>query len=180
MSMSLKVFTTLVIALALTAIARANLINISMNPITGQPAADVDKGYFGNNSPTTNFNGLLQEISLYNTFNGTNLLAPTMAGFFDSSSNTVNLTGFDYAVVHYGRGPAGQGQGGGIEFFYLNGMTGNYTFSTSGLGTNGFGGFSSIRLFSVNGFSTAEDDEDAMLLAVTALGLFTIRRFVRA
>ena len=59
--------------------------------------------------------------------------------------------GFDYAVIHYGRGPNGIGQGGGIEFFYLNGMTGNFTFASMGIGPNGRGGISSIRLFSIGG-----------------------------
>ena len=180
MKMGLKVLAALVVAVALTAVAQGNVINISMNPITGLPATDVDKGYFGNNNPTTNFNGLLQQISLYNTFNGTNLLAPTMAGFFDGSSNTVNLTGFAYAVIHYGTGSGGQGQGGGIEFFYLNGMTGNYTFSARGLGPNGLGGFSSIRLFSTNGVAVPEGGATAILLGIAGLGLVTARRFVEA
>jgi hypothetical protein len=32
-----------------------------------------------------------------------------------NGNNQVSLTGFDYAVVHYGKGPGGAGQGGGIE-----------------------------------------------------------------
>jgi hypothetical protein len=178
--MGLKVFTSLVIAVALTAVAQANVINISMNPATGTPATDVDKGLLGNNSPQTSFDFLLSQIGLYNAYNGSNLLAPTMTGYFDGSSNTVNLTGFDYAVIHYGKGPGGQGQGGGVEFFWLNGMTGNYSFSANGLGTNGYGGLSSIRLFSVNGVATPEGGATAMLLGIAALGLVTARRFVRA
>ncbi len=156
------------------------MINISMNPITGAPASDVDKGLLGNNSPTTNFNFLLGQISLYNSFNNASLQNPTFNGFFDGSSNTVSLTGFDYAVIHYGKGPGGQGQGGGVEFFYLNGMTGNFTFAANGLGQNGFGGFSSIRLFSGNGASVPEGGATALLLGVAALGLATTRRFVKA
>ena len=178
--MALKVFTSLVIAIALTAVAQANVINISMNPITGLPASDVDKGYFGDNSPSTNFTGLLQQISLYNAFYNSNLQNPTFAGYFDGSSNTVNLTGFAYAVIHYGTGSGGTGQGGGMEFFYLNGMTGSYTFSALGLGPNGLGGFSSIRLFSANGVAVPESGETAMLLGIAAVGLVTSRRLVRA
>ncbi len=171
-----KYLATLVIATAFAAAAQASVINISMNPGTGQPAADVNKGLLGNNSPQTNFNFLLQQISLYQNFNGTNLPAPTFAGYFDGSSNTASLTGFSYAVIHYGKGPGGTGQGGGVEFFYLNGMTGNFTFSATGLGPNGRGGFSSIRLFSANGFSVPESGTTVMLLSVVLLGIFGARR----
>jgi hypothetical protein len=156
------------------------VINISMNPNTGQPATDVDKGLLGNNNPQTNFNFLLNQISLYNSFNGASLQNPTFTGYFDGSSNTVSLTGFDYAVIHYGTGPNGQGQGGGVEFFYLNGMTGNFTFAANGLGQNGFGGFSSIRLFSGNGASVPEGGATAMLLGVSFLALLGLRRFAIA
>jgi hypothetical protein len=170
------------ICIGLTSIASANPINISMDPSTGLPATDVDKGLLGSNSPQANFDFLVGQIGLYNSFNGASLQNPTFAGYFDGSSNTVSLTGFDYAVIHYGKGPGGQGQGGGVEFFYLNGMTGNFTFSANGLGTNGYGGFSSIRLFSIggNGTSVPEGGATAMLLGIAAVGLVGARRLVRA
>jgi len=175
-----KFFAVVLVALTLAGAAQATVTNISMNPLTGLPASDVDKGFFGDNSPSTNFNGLLGQISLYNAFFGANLQAPLFANYFDGSNNTVNLTGFDYAVIHYGKGPGGIGQGGGIEFFYLNGMTGNFTFSATGLGPNGLGGFSSIRLFSIGGPTPVpEGNATAMLLGVSALALFGMRRFVR-
>jgi hypothetical protein len=175
-----KFFAVVLLALALAVSAQANIINISMNPITGLPSGDVDKGYFGNNNPSTNFNGLLGQISLYNSFFGTSLQTPTFANYFDGSNNTVNLTGFDYAVIHYGKGPGGIGQGGGIAFFYLNGMTGNFTFSANGHGPNGFGGFSSIRLFSIGGGTPVpEGSATAILLCVSVLALFGAPRLVR-
>ena len=179
---TLRYLAAVIIAIALAGAANANVINISMNPSNGQPATDVDKGLLGNNSPQTNFDFLLSQISLYNSFNGASLQNPTFTGYFDGSSNTVSLTGFDYAVIHYGTGPGGQGQGGGIEFFYLNGMTGNFTFAANGLGQNGFGGFSSIRLFSIggNGTSVPEGGTTAMLLGIAAVGLVGARRLVRA
>jgi hypothetical protein len=78
-------------------------------------------------------------------------------------ATTVSLTGFAYAVLHYGKGPGGAGEGGGIVFMSLNGMTGNYTFAGTGSGPNGFGGLSSIRLFG----STSVPDGGSM---VTLLG----------
>ena len=59
----------------------------------------------------------------------------------------IDVTGFDYAVIHYGKGTNGASSGGGIVFYYLNGMTGNFLFPANGLGPNGFGGISSVRLF---------------------------------
>jgi hypothetical protein len=173
----MKYLATLVIAIALAGVANASVINISMNPNTGLPALDVNKGLLGNNSPQTNFDFLLNQISLYDNFSGASLPTPSFAGYFDGSNNTVSLTGFDYAVIHYGKGPGGQGQGGGVEFFYLNGMTGNYTFSANGLGPNGLGGFSSIRLFSVGGASVPEGGTTAVLFGSACAALFFVRRF---
>jgi hypothetical protein len=174
----MKYVAALIIAFALaTGVAQANVINISMNPATGLPATDVDKGLLGNNNPQANFDFLLQQISLYDNFTGASLPVPTFSGYFDGSSNTVSLTGFDYAVVHYGKGPGGKGQGGGVEFFYLNGMMGNYTFSANGLGQNGFGGFSSIRLFSVSGGSVPDGGTTAVLLGSACVALVLVRRF---
>jgi hypothetical protein len=152
-----------------------------MDPVTGLPTPDVDKGYYGNNNPTNNFNGLLEQISLYNTYYGTSLLNPTFTSSISGSNNTVNLTGFDYAVIHYGTGSGGQGQGGGIEFFYLNGLTGNFVFPSVGLGPNGVGGFSSIRLFSVGGVTpVSENSVTMLLLGMVAVGLLATRRFIPA
>ena len=174
----LKFFAVIALAVAIVSAAQANVINISMNPLTGLPSTDVDKGYFGDNNPMTNFNGLLQEISLYNANYGASLQNPTFTGYFDGSSNTVSLTGFDYAVIHYGKGPGGTGQGGGIEFFYLNGMTGNFSFPSIGLGPNGLGGFSSIRLFSIGGgpAPVPEGGTTMLLLGFASASLIGTRR----
>ena len=169
MRISLKVLTTMVIAIALTAVAQASVINISL-------PTDANKILLGNNdSAHTCFYLLQSRVSLYNMYNGTNLLTPTMTGCFNGSSKTVNLTGFNYAVVQYDRGAGAQSHSGDTAFFYLNGMTGNYTFSANELGR-----ISSIRLFSANGVPVPEDGASAMLLGVAGLGLVTARRFVRA
>jgi hypothetical protein len=178
---TVKYFVVLLASLMMTALAQASVINISMDPVTGLPASDVNKGLLGDNSPLTNFNFLLGQIDLYNTFHGTSLQDPTFSGYFDGSSNIVDLTGFDYAVIHYGKGPGGTGQGGGVEFFYLNGMNGNYIFPAMGLGPNGVGGFSSIRLFSIDGVvPTPENGTTLLLLGVAVAGLVATQRLVRA
>jgi hypothetical protein len=168
--------------LALPALSNATLINITINPNTGQPANDIDFGLLGNNSSATNFNFLVSDVSLYNSYYGSDLLAPTF-GYANyeklSGATTVSLTGFDYAVLHYGTGPGGAGEGGGIVFLSLNGMTGNYTFAGDGSGPNGFGGLSSIRLFTGSGNAVPDGGATVALLGTALFGLGAARRFIK-
>ena len=129
--------------------ARATPINITLDPSTLRPVTDLSKGLLGNNSPQANFSFLLTEVDLFNKFSPSeiDLPTPTFAGFGDFSSSTMSVTGFDYAVLHYGTGEGGMGSGGGIAFYYLAGAEGIFSFPTTGLGTNGRGGLSSVRLF---------------------------------
>lgn len=169
---------------ALPTLASADLINITINPATGLPSNDIDFGLLGNNSPTTNFSFLGSEISLYNSYAGTSLSAPVFDGFANyenlSGSQAVSLTGFDYAVVHYGKGPGGAGKGGGVVFYYLNGMTGDFTFAPNGSGPNGFGGISSIRLFGDGSTAVPEGGTAAMLLGIALAAMGVLRRRIAA
>jgi hypothetical protein len=84
------------------------------NPATGLPSNDINAGLLGNNSPTTNFNFVSTDVNLYNSFAGTSLTTPVFDGFANyenlgENNQAVSLTGFDYAVVHYGKGPGGAG-----------------------------------------------------------------------
>jgi VPDSG-CTERM motif len=164
------------ICLALPTPSNATLINITINSTTGMPANDINFGLLGNNNPTTNFNFLTSDISLYNSYAGASLSAPVFSGYGnyeDLSTNgnhPVSLTGFDYAVIHYGKGPGGTGKGGGIVFYYLNGMTGDFTFANLGSGPNGFGGISSVRLFTSDGATSVPDGGATVMLLEIALG----------
>ena len=165
---------------ALSTPAQASLINITINPSTGLPANDIDFGVLPNNNPTSNFNALVTDVSLYNTFAGSNLLTPVLTGYEDDAPGTVDLTGFDYAVLHYGKGPGGAGHGGGIVFYYLNGMTGNFDFPTDGSGPNGFGGLSSIRLFGGEGNANVPDGGSTVaLLGAAMAGVGLLRRYIK-
>ena len=165
---------------ALSGLSSATLINITINPATGLPSNDINAGLLGNNSPTTNFNFLSSDINLYNSYAGTSLTAPVFSGFANyeslNGSNQVSLTGFDYAVVHYGKGPGGAGQGGGIVFYFLNGMTGDFSFANTGSGPNGFGGISSIRLFGDGSNSVPDHGATVALLGVALLVVEVLRR----
>lgn len=166
---------------ALSGLSSATLINITINPATGLPSNDINFGLLGNNSPTTNFSFLSSDVNLYNTFAGTSLAAPVFDGFanyesLNGNNQTVSLTGFDYAVVHYGKGPGGAGQGGGIVFYFLNGMTGDFSFANMGSGPNGFGGISSIRLFGDGANSVPDQGATVALLGAALLTLGVLRR----
>ena len=165
---------------ALSDLSSASLINITINPATGLPSNDINAGLLGNNSPTANFNFLSSDVNLYNGYAGTSLAAPVFDGFANyenlNGSNQVSLTGFDYAVVHYGKGPGGVGQGGGIVFYFLNGMTGDFNFASMGNGPNGFGGISSIRLFADGSNSVPDHGATVALLGGTLLILEVLRR----
>lgn len=163
---------------AFPALSSATIINISTNSTSTALVGDIPFTDLPNNNPTSNFNALVSDVSRYETYSATNLPDPVYAGYGDYSPGTVSLTGFDYAVLHYGKGPNGATPGGGIVFYYLNGMTGNYAFPTNGLGPNGFGGLSSIRLF-VGGPTTVPDGgTTVMLMGIALAGVALLRRFV--
>jgi hypothetical protein len=174
---------TAVLAIA-ASLAKANTINITINPNTGLPANDIDFGLLPNNDPTSNFKALVTNVGLYETFSGMNLSDPVFTGFanyenINGNPSPVSITGFDYAVLHYGTGPGGAGQGGGIVFYYLNGMTGNFTFPADGSGPNGFGGLSSIRLFAgTPPGTTPESGTTVLLLGVGLLGIGLTRTLI--
>ena len=162
------------------ALSKATMINISTNFTSTALVGDLPFTAFGDNNPSTNFNGLVSDIGRYETFTSTSLPSAVSAGYGDYAPGTVSLTGFDYAVLHYGRGQGGASPGGGIVFYYLNGMTGNYTFPANGLGPNGFGGLSSIRLFVGSNTSVPEGGTSVMLMGIALTGVALLRRFVFA
>ncbi len=100
------------------------------------------------NSAADNFFRLQVQVASYNLANPSSMVpTPLSTGSFDISSNlNVLITGWDFIVLHYGSGPGGT-SGGGIAIFYLNGMTGTFSFPSIGTGTNGNGGWSSGTLF---------------------------------
>ena len=160
------------------ALSKATVINISTNLTDTSLVGDLP--FSGNNNPTTNFNALVSDIGRYDTFTSTSLPSAVFLGYGDYAPGTVSLTGFDYAVLHYGKGPGGASPGGGIVFYYLNGMTGNYDFPVNGLGPNGFGGLSSIRLYVGSHTSVPDGGTSVMLMGIALTGVALLRRFVFA
>ena len=86
----------------------------------------------------------------------------------------VDLTGFCYAVVHYGVGDGGvPGSGGGVAFFQIT--NDSDTFPQNGSGPNGFGGISSVDLFKC--IPVPDSGSTAMLLGGAIAGLGLLLRY---
>ncbi len=165
-----------------SAIAGAALLNITVDPNTGLPVTDVSLGHGADYGVTGNFDFAVSDVSLYNSFAGTSLPTPVMDGFASyimGNPGPVDLTGFDYAVLHYVKGKGGTSQVGGVEVFYLNGMTGDFTFPDIGLGPNGVGHLSTLRLFGSAPQSVPDSGSTMALLGISLSGLAYARRFIK-
>jgi len=170
-------YTVLIAALAsgLVLTAKADLIL--------SPFGDIPKngtGINGGNSDNqaNNFFRLQTYIVAHPTFGS--LGTPIFAGAEEVSTpldEPVNLTGFCYAVVHYGVGRGGvPGSGGGVAFFQIT--NNSDTFPQNGSGLNGFGGISRVDLFASPG---VPDGGQAVMLLGAALGaLGMARRFLKS
>ncbi|HWF18789.1 MAG TPA: hypothetical protein VG754_05950 [Verrucomicrobiae bacterium] len=154
------------------------------------PGMDIPKngtGPGGGNgvSPSDDFFRLQNIVLAYDLAHPlTPLPTPIFTGNESLSSPDVGsggLTGFDYAVLHYGVGNGGvPASGGGIEIFYLNGAS-SFDFPANGSGPNGLGGFSGLVLFEGTPPSLAPDG--GMTLGFLAVGigcLAVARRFTHA
>jgi hypothetical protein len=169
----------IVLILAVAAPARATLINITNN--LGSPAslvADFDKGLIGGLGDQQLATWLSNEVSVYNTYinPGADLAAPVGLGVSFSGLNSIDLTGYSYAVIHYGRGPGGIGQGGGVLVWFLNNMSGPFQFDLNGSGVNGFGGISFVRLYGPGGATVPEGGLTIGLLGLAFVGMAMARR----
>jgi len=159
--------------LALT--AKADLI---LSPFGDVPKNGTGIGGGNSNNAENNFFRLQQYIIANPTFGS--LGTPTFDGAERLTSNLgqpVDLTGFCYAVVHYGVGRGGvSGSGGGVAFFQIT--NDSDTFPQNGSGPNGFGGISSVDLFKcVPG--VPDSGTTAMLLGGALAGLALARRYLK-
>ena len=170
-------YTVLIAALAsgLALTAKADLIL--------SPFGDIAKngtGIGGGNSDNqvNNFFRLQTYIVAHPTFGSLGI--PTLNGAEQVSTpldDPVDLTGFCYAVVHYGVGQGGvSGSGGGVAFFQI---TNNLdTFPQNGAGPNGFGGISRVDLFASTP-GVPDGGATVMLLGAAVTGLGLMRRYLK-
>jgi hypothetical protein len=170
-------YTTLIAALAsgLVLTAKADLV---LSPFGDIPKNGTGIGGGNSDNQLNNFFRLQTYITAHPTFGS--LGTPTITGAEEVSTpldELVNLTGFAYAVVHYGVGNGGvPGSGGGVAFFQIT--NNSDTFPQNGSGPNGFGGISRVDLFAS---SRVPDGGQAVMLLGAALGaLGMARRFLKS
>jgi hypothetical protein len=168
-------YTVLIAALTsgLGLTAKADLILSEFGDI---PKNGTGIGGGNSNNQANNFFRLQNYIAAHPTFGS--LGTPIIDGAERLETNLdqpVDLTGFCYAVVHYGAGPGGT-PGGGIAFFQI---TNNLdTFPQTGQGPNGFGGISSVDLFQCTPTGVPDGGITVMLLGAALGALGIARRFI--
>jgi len=169
-------YTILIAALAsgLVLPAKADLI---LSPFGDIPKNGTGIGGGNSNNQANNFFRLQTYIAAHPTFGSLGI--PILDGAERVSTpldEAVDLTGFCYAVVHYGVGPGGvPGSGGGVAFFQITNELD--TFPQNGSGPNGFGGISSVDLFAC--IPGVPDGGFTVMLLGAALGALGIaRRFL--
>src|SRR3954447_6492338 len=156
--------------LAIALFATSAISNATPFQIPG-PGQDIPKNGTGpgnGNDDTSNFFRLSNIVTVYNLANPLTPLPTPINMALDLTSNDQSvgtpLAGFDYAVLHYGVGANGnQATGGGVPFYYLNGMT-SFLFPANGLGPNGTGGFSSLTLFKSTNIPNVPDGGSTIML----------------
>lgn len=154
---------------------------------------DEDKGFLGDNNPSTTFDWLALAgniapglIAQFNIETGSNLAQPTSSNVFldEDGTDSYSLTGSFYAVIHYGKGSGGEGQGGGLVAWYLPNLNGTYEFAQDGPGPNGFGGISSLRIWAaprdvvVDPHDVPDGGTTLVSLGSALLGLGFMRRLI--
>jgi hypothetical protein len=160
--------------LALT--AKADLVLSTFGDI---PKNGTGIGGGNSDNQANNFFRLQQYIIAHPTFGS--LGTPTNVGALEVTgdlSQPVDLTGFSYAVVHYGVGKDGvSGSGGGVAFFQIT--NNSDTFPQDGSGPNGFGGISRVDLFKTGVPVVPDSGTTAMLLGSALAGLGLVRRHLK-
>jgi VPDSG-CTERM motif len=157
----------------------ANAATITLSPFGDIPKNGTGIGGGNSNNADNNFFRLQNYLSDHPEFD---VCTPISTGAVRVESNLdqpVDVTGFSYAVVHYGVGKGGtKGSGGGIAFFQISG-SGSVTFPQSGSGPNGFGGISSLDLFKCEDHNVPDTGATAMLLGSALTGLGLARRYLK-
>jgi hypothetical protein len=171
-------FLTFALCAGLT--SAANALPVVVN-LTAPPVGDIAKNGTGigggnaNNSANNFFR--LETFLAAHPGNGTAI--DDMAVHLDGDGMNVDVTGYSYAVVHYGVGRGGiQASGGGVEIFSITG-DGFFSFPSNGTGPNGFGGFSSVDLFKGAPNQVPDGGTTVMLFGSALSVLGVARRYLK-
>lgn len=201
---SLMFFTSQAHAILVTNAVGTNITNrfVDANNDTIATASEItllvwdeDKAYLGSNNPSESYDWLALGgnitpglISQYNIETGLALPQPTNSNVIldVNGQSNYSLTGSFYAVIHYGKGSGGTGQGGGLIAWYLPNLNGIYQFAQDGPGPNGLGGISSVRIWGTNtpggpdprGFDVPDGGTTLASLGFALLGLGSMRRLI--
>jgi hypothetical protein len=194
----MKTLPTICVALALSILSAKAVSTIPTDlgtNITNDGTSlvdDISKSVLGSNSPATMYDWLTEDeafdpglISSYNSITGSSLPAPNGPDPYiqdDSAAmGTYPLDGSFYAVLHYGVGRGGtRGSGGGIVAYYVPDLpAGSYGFPASGLGPNGCGGLSSVRIWKSGTNSVPEGGATFVMLGIAGLALVGARKLRR-
>ena len=170
----------LIAALASGIALTANAATITLSPFGDVPKNGTGIGGGNSNNAENNFFRLQTYLANNPEFNDCTPIFDGAARVESNLDQPVDVTGFDYAVVHYGAGKGGtKGSGGGVAFFQISG-DGFVTFPQSGSGPNGFGGISSLDLFKCEGDHNVPDSGATVMLLGSALtGLGLARRYLK-
>jgi VPDSG-CTERM motif len=152
------------LTVALTVSAKADLLFLGAEAFTDG----------GNNSPAQN----LIELGNFVDTTGFVLCGNSDNGDFGNPiTNPISVMAGSFLVIHYGKGPDGSSNGGGLEFYQvINGET-SVDVPLKGTSEFGNGGISSIREFC--GPSVPDSGTTAMLLGSALAGLGLVRRYLK-
>jgi len=169
-------------ALALANVAHAVPFNITMSLAHSGSSVQVNDvgknavgAIFGNGNSNW-FNYLVSNVGTYNSNIPGTLPAPVgpnPGATHTDPPGAVDLTGYDYAFLHFGKGNGGIGGGGGLQVWYLDGAAGLFDFTSITKGPNGLGGLSFVRLY---GEGVPDSGTTLVLLGFGFLALFVLRR----
>src|SRR6266480_809120 len=166
---------TILIAALMSGLALTAKADLILSPFGDIPKNGTGIGGGNSDNQANNFFRLQNYIAAHPAFGS--LGTPIAAGAEEVTGpldQPVDLTGFCYAVVHYGVGDGGvPGSGGGVAFFQIT--NNSDTFPQSGSGPNGFGGISRVDLFPC--IPVPDSGTTAMLLGGALAGLALVRRY---
>ena len=170
----------LIAALASGIALTANAATITISPYGDIPKNGTGIGGGNSNNAENNFYRLQTYLADNPQFDVCTPISDGAERVESNLNQPVDVTGFDYAVVHYGAGKGGtKGSGGGVAFFQITG-DGFVTFPQNGSGPNGKGGISSLDLFKCEGDHNVPDSGATVMLLGSALtGLGLARRYLK-
>lgn len=180
-----QTFAVVVAPTSITSVA-TNITNNGSALVSDVPSSSIP----GGNSPQVMFDWLASggsidpgQIARYNFITSSALPQPIGSNPFiidpsgESNPMGYSLTGSFYAVVHYGKGSGGEANS--AVAWYLPSFSGSYSFPQNGIGTNGKGGISSVRIWETTSNKRVPDGGSTVAaLGFALFGLGITRKLI--